>query len=1556
MNDKFFTRKNIYNPAEEYSDNFGVEDDEFTDETITSDDIRMIGSNKPSNPVGNNYGMYNQSPFNNATKAAEIPGTKYDVNNPSYRISGGFNSLNKPNTLGNSDHKSSTMYGGFYSMNNNSNKAYDPYSNININQNYSSAGFKSDRDKYNINIDIKKYDEKDNKEGKKLDSANLNLGNTKNKNKDTNFNYNYNLNNYSSNLNYTNIKKDEININSTNNVNNEKNDKASKKKKKDFFDDLDNQLKKDKFNDDYNDDFGIQLQNRENDHINIKSGEDDSDDLKEITNINKELESISNSKDLNEGSTRIKKPKYVDNTSNKLNKFKNDFQVSEEENNIASKDSSVNENLFNLKKKQNEKNNLKLKNNESEEEDYGKDNSDNYDENEFDDELNSYKNSLLKKSEITVSQKTPKMETNEDYRDSTISINAYVENEKKSDNKNMNSNLDYEENEKNKMKKNQIDKNTKSLDIDITESNDIDNNFSSSIKSKSKKDEYDYDKLTLSQSNSKEINRQTFNPNSDFNKKLNVYDPSKMEEYLRKSQGMNLNNSDLDEIKENNNIDNLKINNKSSNNDNKFNNINVASSKDLSKNKNQNEFSSYNYSQELFMSQEKKSDRIGNYSNKDHDIESEYNHFDDFDSNLESIPNDSMPYKIATSVSNTNRENQINLKENNHSKGNLLKNSKNESDRNTEDNYLKNDILKPITEKETKIIENIEKQSKNYNANNNPATTINNSNSKNFAIGNNIIINNKTIEEKSEKSSDILDSKENEKYFNENLYYDTGEFNKLNSQISKNNKNSNNLNNNNNSEALIKEIIAKEMSKYINDNNLNKVKNISQLNRNIPVNQLYIDNNDNTNVSKARSEILNKFIMIERTNNFLLHDDNSKIKIIKKADKFFKLSTSHSNDFTLYGNGLSRKDIREMKLDTALTEERKKREFFEFNFNRQKELIEDLENKIKKLKSVEIENSEIKKSNIELENKYSELEKDLKNIKNEYDYKMKLIEDRVTNRELKNESRKITDIKTKFEIEIDNLQLELKEKENEIAYLKDKIAIVEQEKNKLSINKLTAIESNEKIRELQNENFIIHEKLNIVQDGKFMLEKEKEKLEKQLELLHIDLMQKQLQLDESKNLIGNKEIVNNEKNVLSSNNKYNENNKNEISTSKNFITHPENFFKSENSLLYYYNNNNIFEQIYQEREINTHEILIQSYLKEIQNLQNEIKLLKSINNVNKNTTTAFNFNPINEPSDKNFNLENSYINNAIKDQSELDEIDSHINISQNIPPTNNEKDSKKNNIKKNNYLKNKNINSNNYKNSKSTPNKNSIRGNNNTNNAFKNNSILKQCAEEKIKKLSMLLNHKIQFDSEQENKINYDRMRAFTEEIKLRDKSKSGELELETYLNILIDIIKIEMNKYDLIEIFNNFYKCGPNLIKSSDLINALVNNEPSAFFIQSDPGYLMQIEKKILEYEKQIIEKQNAVNDLNTKLNRYQEKFMNIENENKEIKTKCELLEKEKQSNQLVFNEIMKSNFLRNSGMNFSKEFILKTNLLPFLIMVCYNLLILSESWKLLQYFCKQI
>jgi len=50
---------------------------------------------------------------------------------------------------------------------------------------------------------------------------------------------------------------------------------------------------------------------------------------------------------------------------------------------------------------------------------------------------------------------------------------------------------------------------------------------------------------------------------------------------------------------------------------------------------------------------------------------------------------------------------------------------------------------------------------------------------------------------------------------------------------------------------------------------------------------------------------------------------------------------------------MSKKDIKELKLENALNEERKRKDYLEAQLNRHKEIISELEDKIRKSKVIE---------------------------------------------------------------------------------------------------------------------------------------------------------------------------------------------------------------------------------------------------------------------------------------------------------------------------------------------------------------------------------------------------------------------------------------------------------------------------------------------------------------------------------------------------------------------------------------------------------------------------
>ena len=69
----------------------------------------------------------------------------------------------------------------------------------------------------------------------------------------------------------------------------------------------------------------------------------------------------------------------------------------------------------------------------------------------------------------------------------------------------------------------------------------------------------------------------------------------------------------------------------------------------------------------------------------------------------------------------------------------------------------------------------------------------------------------------------------------------------------------------------------------------------------------------------------------------------------------------------------------------------------------------------------------------------------------------------------------------------------------------------------------------------------------------------------------------------------------------------------------------------------------------------------------------------------------------------------------------------------------------------------------------------------------------------------------------------------FEERIVKNKADFTGEINLEDFMS-LFNLLKIDMNKYDIIEIFNNFYKIGNNSIFFNDFLNSLKTKNPSMY------------------------------------------------------------------------------------------------------------------------------
>ena len=216
----------------------------------------------------------------------------------------------------------------------------------------------------------------------------------------------------------------------------------------------------------------------------------------------------------------------------------------------------------------------------------------------------------------------------------------------------------------------------------------------------------------------------------------------------------------------------------------------------------------------------------------------------------------------------------------------------------------------------------------------------------------------------------------------------------------------------------------------------------------------------------------------------------------------------------------------------------------------------------------------------------------------------------------------------------------------------------------------------------------------------------------------------------------------------------------------------KNIISSDNSI----NNNNksdttkVYEQLLNEREINTQEKLLNNYLKEIKKLNEEIIFLKNL-----------------VPGGQ-------HPGPGPKQKESLNNIDMTLN-----------------NI---NYRK------------------------NNSNNYIINPS-LQESAEKQIRKLQNFLLPSSPNDAGNNKMILMEK-----EFNRLQNKESPNEITFDNFLSVM-KRLQVPLTSNELIEIFNNFPRVKGNRIRMNDFINALNSKVPSAFFLQSDPTYLNELESK---------------------------------------------------------------------------------------------------------------
>ena len=251
------------------------------------------------------------------------------------------------------------------------------------------------------------------------------------------------------------------------------------------------------------------------------------------------------------------------------------------------------------------------------------------------------------------------------------------------------------------------------------------------------------------------------------------------------------------------------------------------------------------------------------------------------------------------------------------------------------------------------------------------------------------------------------------------------------------------------------------------------------------------------------------------------------------------------------------------------------------------------------------------------------------------------------------------------------------------------------------------------------------------------------------------------------------------------------------------------------------NNNNVnnksdttqvYEQLLNEREINTQENLLNNYLKEIKKLNEEIIFLKSLPSGNKPGVVG--------PKQKN-NLNN---------------VEMTLN---NI------------NYKKNN------------------------------NNNYEINPSLQESAEKQIKKLQNYLLPSSPNDASENKMILMEK-----EFNRLQNKESPNEITFDNFLAVM-KRLQVPLTSNELIEVFNNFPRIKGNRIRMNDFINALNSKVPSAFFLQSDPTYLNELESKLIKSQNRVKELEKFILVNNNENEEYKEQLKKSMNENKILKNK---------------------------------------------------------------------
>ena len=188
--------------------------------------------------------------------------------------------------------------------------------------------------------------------------------------------------------------------------------------------------------------------------------------------------------------------------------------------------------------------------------------------------------------------------------------------------------------------------------------------------------------------------------------------------------------------------------------------------------------------------------------------------------------------------------------------------------------------------------------------------------------------------------------------------------------------------------------------------------------------------------------------------------------------------------------------MQKQKLEAALREERNRLTTSEYQLDLFKGRVNKLEAEIRKYRNRENEYDSLKKCFLEQEEKYHELEREKANIIIDFEMRLKLNEEKIILREEKMKRKELEDLKKHFELDILTFKSDEEANKKEISYYQKKIDELEKENSYLKISSKNNFESNSVIKDLQQENFILHEKNNDLKDNLERAIADKEKTEK----------------------------------------------------------------------------------------------------------------------------------------------------------------------------------------------------------------------------------------------------------------------------------------------------------------------------------------------------------------------------------------------------------------------------------------------------------------------------